>query len=1155
VTLAPARAAAGAAPATPPDSPYRGLMPYREEDAPFFFGRERETLLITANLRASRLTLLYGASGVGKTSVLRAGVVRGLNSLVAEDLAERRELGEGGRAALSVTYFRSWRDPPLPALLEAVRRSASDALGEELPGVPPGRDPGPVVRGWTERVRYVLVILDQFEDYFLYHPEDADDGGFAEGLARVLNAADLRVNVLISLRDDAWSRLDRFKGRVNHLYDNYLRVDHLDLAAAREAIRRPVEEYDRRLPPGEVPVTIEDGLVEAVLEAEDLRAGSGLMVAGRAPGPAGAAPAHERVETPFLQLVMSRLWAEERAAGSRALRASTLNALGGPRRIVQGHLDHAMAALTPGERAVAADVLQYLVTPSGTKIAHTAGDLARWSKRPQPEVEAALERLCAGDRILRPIEPPAAPGDEGGARARRYELFHDVLAEAVLRWLAVQEGDRRLAAARRRTLRWIAIAAAALAVGAGLAVAAILAVRAEDDAQSQRGAAISRQLAASATAQLGLDPDLSVLLAKQAWGRGHTDEAENALRQAVQADRVRAVLDADASVVYSAAFTPDARRVVSAGRDGAIRLWDRTSRREIRRVDARQGQLYAARPSPGGQRVVSAGSTGTVKVWALGGARPLATLRGHRGAVYSAAFSPDGRRVVSAGGDGTARVWDWRSGRILRVMRTALQTPAPGAMRSAAFDPTGRLVAIGSDDGIEVRDWATGRVGGTYQGNQGPVYAVAFSRDGRRVAAAADDGTIRIWDWRHDRRLSALLRGHRGFVTSVAFSRDGRLVVSSGLDGTVQVADVGGRTLAVLAGHHGAVRTAAFSRDGRLVVSAGVDGEVRVWDWAAGASTLTVPRARAPLLAVDFDPGGSRAVSAASDGAVRIWDLTRRRAVSAFYTGKPATGAAFVPGTRLVASSSGDGTVRVASLDPLRQVAILGTGVVVHAVDPSPDGRLIAAPGRDGVVRVWDWRARRVVARLDGDGDARAAVFTPDGASLVVGRDGRVGSAEVWDWRAGRIRARLRLPGEYVTAVDVSPDGREVAVAADGGLARVWDWRARTPPRRLVGHRGPLYDARFNRDGTRLVTSGVDGTVRVWDWARAQPIAVFSGQEGSIRSAAFSPRGRRVLSAADDGTLGLYDCETCGSVEDVLRLADARVPRSLTPEERDTFIP
>jgi len=476
-----------------PETPYQGLMPYEEEDAAFFFGREGEREIITANLMASRLTLLYGASGVGKSSVLYAGVAHHLRQVA------RANLNEYGAPEFAVVVLRSWRDDPLASLTDQVQEAVIRTLdGPALEPVPPTGALAETLAAWAERVGGdLLIILDQFEEYFLYHPAEGGAGTFAGEFPRVVNRPDLRVNFLVSIREDSLARLDRFKGRVPNLFDNYLRLEHLDREAARAAIEKPVEEYNRLQAADGPQVRVEPALVEVVLD--QVRTGQVVLgEAGRGLVGSRASPGETQIETPFLQLVMTRLWDEETRAGSQTLRLETLKRLGGAERIVRTHLDASMDALPPGEQEVAAHVFNYLVTPSGTKIAHTGPDLAEYAELPQERVAAVLEELSGPEvRVLRPVPPP--PGQPG---ASRYEIFHDVLGPAVLDWRARfvraqerAEAEQQLAQERRRVTR--------LRLGVvGLALLLILMVALAFFAVQGRNAATRAEATAKAEADM-----------------------------------------------------------------------------------------------------------------------------------------------------------------------------------------------------------------------------------------------------------------------------------------------------------------------------------------------------------------------------------------------------------------------------------------------------------------------------------------------------------------------------------------------------------------------------------------------------------------------------------------------------------------------------
>lgn len=437
-------AAAPAATALPP-SPYRGLRPYTEADAAFFFGREAEGEIVAANLLAARLTLLYGPSGVGKSSVLLAGVVSGLRERSRENLADEDAAG------FAVVVVRAWADPdPLTVIAAAARAEAVALLGrDDLPDPPSGATLADVLDHWSTQVQgKLLVVFDQFEEYFLYHDHESGPGTFDAEFPQAVNRAELRADFLLAIRDDALARLDRFKGRIPNLFENRLQINHLTLAAARDAVKLPIEEYNRRVPP-EQRVEIEDQLVNDVLD--QVRTGRvSLESVGAGAMPVGAA-AEARVETPILQVVLTALWETEAAQGSRTLRAQTLVELGGAEQLIRDRLDERMRKLSPAEREIAANVARFLVTPSGTKIAYTAADLAalaypktdvaEWAF---PQVESVLEKLAESDtRILRPVAP------SGGRGPTRYEIFHDVLGPAILDWRTRYLKDRELSDAVR----------------------------------------------------------------------------------------------------------------------------------------------------------------------------------------------------------------------------------------------------------------------------------------------------------------------------------------------------------------------------------------------------------------------------------------------------------------------------------------------------------------------------------------------------------------------------------------------------------------------------------------------------------------------------------------------------------------------------------
>jgi len=377
------------------ECPYVGLQPFRESDASFFFGRGREARVISANLQFEPITVLYGASGVGKSSVLQAGALPLLKS---------------AGNSVPVHYFRDWQKRgDVLKLLELLNR-AVDADTEDG----------------------AFFVLDQFEEFILYYDRKDVGGEVDSALARLVNRDEGQSKLLIGIREDSLSALDQRLGlRIPRLLTNTLQIQHLNKEGAREAIIKPLEAFAALT--GEQ-YTIERGLVDEILTRSQATP-SASNAAGL--GRAKALEQGFRVETVYLQLVLKRLWNQEVELKSKVLRLETLKAIGGASKIIDSHVENVMRALTSeSERAIAARLFPHLVTPSGRKIAQETSDLLNWGAAPEDQVRDVLKSLSerSETRILRRIAAP-----------EMFELFHDVLAKPVLDW-----NKRRCAAIERQ---------------------------------------------------------------------------------------------------------------------------------------------------------------------------------------------------------------------------------------------------------------------------------------------------------------------------------------------------------------------------------------------------------------------------------------------------------------------------------------------------------------------------------------------------------------------------------------------------------------------------------------------------------------------------------------------------------------------------------
>jgi FHA domain len=417
--------------------PYKGLMPYEENDENYFFGRSNEQQLISSNLFVSRLTLLYGPSGAGKSSVLRAGVLPKLRRLMEHN---QKQIGS---PELLVVECHEWRDDPEETLrhklVGALAKVSKDSLDLSTTPLPEG------LRLSANQIEgVVLLILDQFEEFFQYHVQDERLEGFSRLLIEILQDRSLQANILISIREDALAKLDVFKGHIPNLFSNYLRLDFLDRQGVKDAILEPLKEYKRRYPESDG-MDIEPALVEELIKPFQGDNQYGTMRTGYGNNDHPKVFSEEGLETPYLQLVLTRVWEWEVNHNSHLMRLTTFHSeLGGADQIVSSHIDNIVADLSISEREVAAEMFRYLVTSSGTKFAQSTIDLADYTKCNQDIICNLARKLSdANKRILRPVAPPL-----NKPTLERYEIFHDVLGVGVLDW------SRRFRSERTEKFRW-----------------------------------------------------------------------------------------------------------------------------------------------------------------------------------------------------------------------------------------------------------------------------------------------------------------------------------------------------------------------------------------------------------------------------------------------------------------------------------------------------------------------------------------------------------------------------------------------------------------------------------------------------------------------------------------------------------------------------
>jgi WD40 repeat protein len=1198
--------------------PYKGLNYFDETDADLFVGREEvtgtlvERLLSMTSGRAPnppRFLAVVGASGSGKSSLVRAGLVPALR---------------WNKSSIDwQIYVLTPTAHPLESLAASLTQeggsvAATASLMDDL-----GRDPRSLQiyakrKLGTKDGSHLLLVIDQFEELFALCRSEEERVAFIDNLLTAASETDGPVITLITLRADFYAHCANYIQLREALAKNQEYIGAMSTEELRRAIEEPARRGRWEFEPGLVDLLLHDIghepgalplLSHALLETWQRRRGRMMTLSGYTSSGGVRSAIAETAEAVFTdqftqeqQEIARRIFlrltelGDERATGDTRRRA-TFNEL----------------ILKPEERDSTHNVLKALadarlITTSEdtVEVAHEAlirewPTLRGWLEDNREDLrlhrqltEAAQEwdllnrepdMLYRGARLTQVGEWAGTHADEMNqlerefvdaslARAQREAVEREAQRQRELeaaQRLAESEKQRaeeQASFARQMSKRALYLTGAFILALLMAFTALYFGSQAREtavSAENERRLATSRELALASMNNLDVDPERSILLALQSVATTKQidgtvlPESIEALHYSLVASPIRLTLRNHGTRVLSSAFHPDGSQLATIGNDGTVIIWDPRKGDELFRLagTTEPRDLVTTQRisySSDGKRLAVCDSD-QVKIYDPTTGELVSALQGHAAEVIALAISPNGKYVASGDDTGNIRIWELASGDAVHILAAH-----SAVIEGIAFSPDGRwLVTGGGDASMNIWDAGRGELVQSYTDFADVVDSIDFSPDGTKLAFS--DGSIHVWQMEFNSasgntRINTQELFSLPDAIAVRFSPDGSKLVGASGSSAAKVWDAAtGQELLKLVGHTYWVMGSAFSPDGRMLATTSLDGSVKLWSLESGRELVAgVGPGGAISTRVVYSPDGKTFATNGWDGSIMLRNTATGHAQLAL-TGHdgPVPAVVFSSDGKLFATGSFDGTVILWDTATGEKLfTFSGHEVGVRDVAFSPDGTLLAASTFAGRAKIWNVSTGQEILDLNAHEPfvATGVAFSPDGSRLATSSTDK--TAKVWDVKTGEPVFLLEGHTEPIPDIAYSPDGSKIVTGSQDTTAKIWDAQTGKALLTLSGHSAEIQSVAFNVDGKLIATGSGDNTAKLWDTQTGQEIFSLPGSSGGVGGVAFNPSKEedQLAVAGLDGIVRIFLL----NVEDLLALAPSRVTRSLTTAECQKYL-
>ena len=434
-----------------------------------------------------------------------------------------------------------------------------------------------------------------------------------------------------------------------------------------------------------------------------------------------------------------------------------------------------------------------------------------------------------------------------------------------------------------------------------------------------------------------------------------------------------------------------------------------------------------------------------------------------------------------------------------------------------SFSPDGKTIASASADKT-IKLWSLeGKELKTFKGHRDSVYSVSFSPNGKTIASASSDKTIKLWSL--EGKELKTFKGHSYSVIGISFSPDGKTIASASVDKTIKIWSLEGKELKTFKGHSDSVWGVSFSPDGKTIASTSRDKTIKLWS-LEGKELKTFKGHSDWVWGVSFSPDGKTIASASGDKTIKLWSLDGKELKTFKGHGNSVYSVSFSPDGKTIASTSADNTITFWSLEGKELKILEGHSNSVVGLSFSPDSRIIASASGDQTIKLWSLKAKELTT-FKGHSDSVISVsFSPDGKTIAsASRDHTI---KLWSLDGKELKT-FKGHSDWVSSISFSPDGKTIASASDDNTIKLWGLDGKEL-KTFKGHSNLLYWVSFSPDGKTIASASADKTIKLWSLDGKQ-LKTFKGHSNSVWGVSFSPDGKIIASASDDNTIKLWSLD------------------------------